>query len=398
MLKFDFTDKLTATLPNVPREHIIKFNNSWILDDEDAKLCHYIVVYRALVYKIDVDGHWEFANPAPKFPGQQGTPWCAGWAGPVGSAAAAGKIPEDRGGLYFDGVGVARISLKRSGVEPISSLENLQALEESIIIKSDQIILESDGLEDPRVFRWNGDYYLHTHSKLPSIARGQPAPEQPVYTGYSPNRRLMIEDEKNHTRKGLYVKITRLNEKNDNWSLDQSFFFGSNLSLNYEKNFGFFEERGILNAVYSVGHNGRPFTLFLGMLAGDKQVCQKFTRDMHLPTEEIQPNIKTNASPNTDSLKKIQNDYNKILLAPCLVMSNSAPLLENKGKGTWIGVGHARIDHESVQRMMDLFGLMACSVVQLDSRFKSLAMDKDAAYALLTNDHEFVSLVIAELR
>lgn len=341
MTVLDFTDKLEATLTGVPRKHVVKFNNCWLhLDtgpETQLRDQKFLVVYRAMVHKVKGPNGWQFAEPAATLPGQAGTPWGGAWRGPVGPAVTEGEVPPERGERYFDGIGVAKVQLKyRNWIW-------------SVKVLSDQIIENSDGYEDPRIFRVAGQIYVHSHRYQPDRMRKAPTPRHLVFDGFPPQRKPYIPGETDTPERSLFVKINALKETGPGqYELGQESFYGTNITQRIEKNFGFFEENGYLNAVYGPTPHGRPFTVFLAIKPTVLNQPGVPGSDNTIPVAEVRPNIDKSYSDNADSFYCLRDVYdNYVPGRGNILISSGSPLIKN-AQGKWQGVGHVKIRRERI--------------------------------------------------
>lgn len=351
MQNIDFTKYLTATIGDAPRDCVIKFNNCWLAieggGDVGANGKQFLVVYRAMVIKIQdaSSGEWTFANPTPTLPGDLGTPWENGWGGPVGQALEEGRIPSGRGGRYFDGIGVAEVELVlKSGTW-------------SINVHRDQIIENSDGYEDPRIFRLAGKIYIHSHRFQPDSLRKIKGPQHTVYDGFPPHRKEHRPCEIRSDTPSLFVKLNELSKGDSgNWTLGVGSFYGTNVTQCMEKNFAFFEDAGHLSAVYGVAPYGRPFTILRSENRIDQLELNDDGSEANISVEEFQPNTGSDGSHRTDSFFKLSSFYNRYFpISSAVAFSSCSPLLKTTD-GKWLGVGHIKVSREFIyQYILSLF-------------------------------------------
>ncbi len=334
MQKIDFTDLLTATLSGVPRANLIKFNNSWLHLKTNTDASVYLVAYRALAYKDEKNskGEWEFAK-TPVYQGMQGTPWSVGWVPPEGNAEKEARVPKDRYMRYFDGVGFAKIEVRKKG-------NGLPGFTVSVL--EDYILEDTDGYEDPRIFRDEqvpDKIYLHAHRRHPDPVRK--AGDFPIANS---SRGILIESVKDGPK--IFVKVIELKKSENKYSKGKEFFYGLNQSQILEKNYGFFVENGGLNAVYSLASYGLPLTLFRHMLSdGPKEKNS-------LQVEAYHPHLLANSFIR-DGFPELQA-YFEINMPDyeCVVFSNGGPLIKSDdGKG-WIGVGHVKIHYPTFYKII----------------------------------------------
>ncbi len=343
MQNIDFTKYLTATIGDAPRDCVIKFNNCWLAieggGDVGSNGKQFLVVYRAMVNKIqDVSsGKWTFASPAPTLPGDLGTPWHSGWGGPDGPASEEGRISSERGGRYFDGIGVAEVELV------------LKSGKWSIKVHRDQIIKNSDGYEDPRIFRFAGKIYVHSHRFQPDSLRNVKAPQHTVYDGFPPHREEHRPCDITSDTPSLFVKLNELSKGGDEcWALGRGHFYGTNVTQCLEKNFAFFEDAGHLSAVYGVAPYGRPFTILRSENRIDPFELNEDPCEQNIFVEEFQPNTGSDGSYRTDSFFKLSSFYKRYFpITSALDFSSCSPLLKTVN-GKWLGVGHVKASREFI--------------------------------------------------
>ncbi len=384
VFNIDFTNRLPATLPGVPRNQVVKFNNSWVHIGQGptVNIFEYLVVYRAMVHK--VGGPPAFAAPPPTLPGQLGTPWAANWGLPTGNADLEGQVPDGRGGRYFDGIGVAYIQIDITNGNPGAAI--------NVVV--DQIMLNSDGYEDPRIFEANGRYFIHSHRYQPDSFRGVSGPDHRVYTGYAPYRTPFEPDNIDRENRALFVKITELELRGNMPFLGQEFYFGSNVSTEQEKNYGFFMDGDTLCAVYGVAPNDRPFTILRAVRGLGGQAVNQFPRSGRFLVEEFQPNTLTD----TDSFLQIQEMYKSLIPGePVTVFSSSGPLIWNVGLNRWQGVGHVKVKHVLIWNYMEQLSSAAHEVANTTDFAATVTANANAACTALMTDDAFVAAVRAYL-
>ncbi|NIZ01252.1 hypothetical protein [Thalassospira lucentensis] len=369
MWNIDLTNLLTATIANVNRANVIKFNNSWVHAGTNNNVHDFVMVYRAMVYH-------PFANPAPVLPGQNGTPWAAGWLGAIGNANVEATVPIGRTDRYFDGVGVAHIQ--------IDTTQNVP--QNAINVVNDTILENTDGFEDPRIFRAYGQYYLHSHRYQPDPTRAAPAPADPVYDVQG----NVVQPAAGHV---LCVKVNELTIDlvNHQHALGPGRFYGLNVSTQMEKNYGFFEKNGYLCAVYGLTQQGNPLTVF--------QTQQNANTGNALFATAVNDDLRCNsAHPNPGSMVlDVENYINDMLpgAAPLVMFSSSGPLIPNPANNnTRIGVGHVKIIHPVLYSytwfLADLIVLIASPG---QANIPNRPMDGPAAIAAYRNNNGFADLV-----
>ncbi|AXO15684.1 hypothetical protein [Thalassospira indica] len=320
MWNIDLTNLLTATITNVNRANVIKFNNSWVHAGTNNNVHDFVMVYRAMVYH-------PFANPAPVLPGQAGTPWAAGWRGATGNATVEATVPNVRTNRYFDGVGVAHIQ--------IDTTQNVP--QNAIAVVNDTILEDTDGFEDPRIFSAYGQYYLHSHRYQPDPTRAAPAPADPVYD----DQGNVVQAVAGNT---LCVKVNELTIDlvNHQHALGPGRFYGLNVSTQMEKNYGFFEKNNYLCAVYGLTQRGNPLTVF--------QTQQNGNSGNALFATAVNGDLRCNSTqPNSGGMVlDVENYINDMHpgAMPLVMFSSSGPLIPNPANNnTRIGVGHVKILH-----------------------------------------------------
>src|SRR4029077_13016802 len=109
----------------------------------------------------------------------------------------------------------------------------------------------------------------------PDPQRGALAPEHQVYQGYAPRR---VPASLAANNQGLFIKVNELIFDGTHFRLGPGYFYGTNISDRREKNYGFFEDNGTLNAVYGVAPGGRPFTMLRSVAAAAGQDLLRFPR------------------------------------------------------------------------------------------------------------------------
>lgn len=376
MLKFDFTNKLTATLSDVPRKHVIKFNNSWLLLNNTEQQVHFLVAYRAIVFKNRLlkDGP-EFASSQPTVPGHPGTPWGEGWqVGPKGNATEEGRVPEGRCGRYFDGVGLAEITV---------DFGNLSDLENSVKVTKDIILENSDGYEDPRIFTDGKSYYLHCHRAHPDTARGvTDHPEDlPVI------EKIKLDEAK---RAALCVKINRLKATDGKYALGDEFYFGIEKSRGMEKNFGFFFEKDYLNTVYGVAPGGKNYTVF----HSEPKKISQCKSGANIPVSMLMPHKAPVSSINLECFMRLEQYYLDSFMTDALVIpvqfSSSGPLIETKD-GKFLGVGHVKVAY------FEFFGLLKQLIKTAKQRHPYQFTTDQQAFAELMNNRVLVEMTLWSL-
>lgn len=373
----DFTDKLTATLPDVPLGNLIRFNNSWLFLRKEGKGAVYLVAYRAMAYKDLIkknpDGTQEFAFPEPpEFPGMQGTPWGAGWAAPIGNAEKEACVPEGRGGCYFDGVGLAEIHMERDEDNP-SGL--------SFKVLDNYILEDTDGYEDPRLFYGDksaNEILLHAH-------RIHPQPERDVLNFPGP---IVSPDIANAIQQGkrcMCVKLVQLHKHRRKYRTGREFFFGLNISQSIEKNFGFFVNEGRMFAVYGVAPYGRPMTLLMGgeiMFSGDRKSAS-------VPVTPYFPSTTTREW-KRDCFPELQAYYNRNAGRDYAVrFSSSGPLLKHKER--WLGVGHIMVSYRT---FYNLFKGVITGYEKLISQGLIPETARHKKYEALLQDRKTLELIL----
>jgi len=324
----DFTDQIDATLPDVPVENLVRFNNSWLLLGEREQCADYLVAYRAMTYKrkgpakLDGTFDWVFPEP-PTFPGAHGTPWGEGWRGPVGDAEQEACVPKGRGGCYFDGVGLAEITVTTDADTPTGL---------SLIVTKNYILENTDGYEDPRLFysdEQKRKISLHVHRKHPQKERG-------VYTYPSLVPSSAIFKTLNKAPFFLCVEVVQLHKEEEKYEKDLEYFYGLNIAEPIEKNFGFFFESGRLHAVYGVAPYGRPMSI----LQGKELLLSDDGKSATMPVSPCLP-ASFDGKQNLDCFSAIQDYYNQSMKCSVLRFSSSGPLIK-RGK-RWLGVGHVTV-------------------------------------------------------
>ncbi len=385
MLNIDFTAQLPATLPGVNRNQVVKFNNSWVRVGQNGNNVQFLVAYRAMVHKVqDQQGAWVFANPAPQFPGQAGTPWGSGWGYPVGQAILEGQVPDGRGGRYFDGVGIARIQI---------DINNLGNPAQAFQVIGDEIIPNTDGYEDPRIFEANGRYFIHSHRYQPDSFRGAPGPQHRIYKGYAPARIPWVPGDINTQQKSLFVKITEVEFRNNRFWLGPEFYYGSNVSSNFEKNYGFFLDGDTLCAVYGVTPNNRPFTMLRAIRGLGGQAVHDFPRGNRFIAEEFQPNTDPQTGNARDCFLRLQQYYASFFPGPApTVFSSSGPLIWDAGFQRWQGVGHVKVMHANYLAYIRQIATCALAAGQA-ANFQNGPQDMNGAYQALMNNNNYVTAV-----
>ncbi|TQV78222.1 hypothetical protein FKG94_14230 [Exilibacterium tricleocarpae] len=384
MLNFDFTARLLATLPGVPRNQVVKFNNSWLQIGLAGTIARYLVVYRAMVHKVG-GPVWAFANPPPTHPGQAGTPWGSGWGFPDGQATLEGQVPDGRGGRYFDGIGVAEVTL---------DIANLGNLAVAFNVVNDYILPDSDGYEDPRIFSADGRFFIHSHRYQPDSFRNVPGPHHRIYGGYTPARLPFTPGDITTPNRALFVKITELEFRNNLPHLGAEFYYGSNVSDRIEKNYGFFMDGDTLCAVYGVAPNSRPFTVLRAVRGLGGQAVHQFPRGRRFLVEEFQPNTDPATNNQRDCFVRILQYYSDHIPGPInTVFSSSGPLIWNGGLNRWQGVGHVKILYQRIFDFNFQLADAALDVAQQPAFAGPVPADRNAAYDALINDDAFVDAV-----
>ncbi len=357
----DFSDLLTATLPGIPRARVVKFNNSWLYIPEESTEKDkdiYLVAYRAMVYRYYLLGTEDgFAPNLPSVPGVSGTPWAHGWGSPFGNAIEEATVPEDRHGRYFDGIGIAKIEVG-------TSLPKKGGL--SVKVLSDQIIENSDGYEDPRIFWYKKKVMIHAHRFHPDITRGAGRPSE-----YPGKRKSITRDETpglegvklpkpseaeqmrakhalikrfiNQEKTGfmrldeLRIKVAELKSDSSGFSLENEVFYGLNASQKFEKNFGFFEHKGLLNAIYDVAPYNKA--------AAFMEECERYPGHIKVKMTE-------SADPGADCFLKLQNYLEHLVLEQSdFQFSTGSPLIPTS-ENHWLGIGHVKFDHKPLMTIM----------------------------------------------
>ncbi|MBL4907861.1 MAG: hypothetical protein JKX94_10450 [Sneathiella sp.] len=310
MQLFDFTDRLSATLPNIDRQHVIKFNNSWLRIKQVKGVSTYLVAYRAMVFKNRKGAtQYKFADPAPTCPGHPGTPWAEGWN-------------SDR---EFDGIGIAVVQIDCS---------TTKSLARSLCVVSDQIIEGSDKHEDPRIFEMGGKFYLHTHQYFPNSLHEKPTRK------YAPSRKTPSYNYSTVRDSELCVVVTELEKNEERYELGKTCFYGVNPTGYWEKNYGFFTDVGCLNAVYGVGDYSDGFAV----LQSDAGRIEKTNPYENIPAKLVRPygDVEANSSENCfvqieKHLRSFVKDRQRSAF-----FSSSGPLLRTNGD-RWLGVGHVKV-------------------------------------------------------
>ncbi len=315
----DFSDLLTATYERAPRNQVIKFNNSWFLKEESVTELTYLVAYRAMIFKCVLTASGlSFGGTKPAYPGDVGTPWGHGWRiGPAVAAPKEGFVPIRRERRFFDGVGIAQVTLSKADMgKPGYGLR----------VQYDQIIKNSDGYEDPRLFRYKDKTMLHVHRYHPDSMRAALRAEDYADIGHSEEEEWALEI--NGQR--LCVKCVELLEDQGVFSLGKEYFYGLNSSESTEKNFGFFYEDERLNAVYGVSTKHNNLSI----------LKETETRQCYIKTESM-----TGTPGRDDCFFRIEEYWRTLLPGnPPAVFSSSSPLVPNS-KNSWIGLGHVKIRH-----------------------------------------------------
>ncbi len=324
----DFSDLLPSTYPNTPRNQMVKFNNSWLFVEEKGEEFIYLVAYRAMLFKcVHTEKGYDFGGSKPAYPGDAGTPWGHGWGTePCEEAPVEGYVPGKRSQRYFDGIGISRISLpKGDGGDPGYGLKVLQ----------DQIIENSDGYEDPRLF-WEGSkIMLHVHRFHPDGVRAARNPES--YHEDGPKYQKNWGPKKNDRR--LCVKCVELLEEKEKFKLGDEFFYGLNEANSIEKNFGFFTSGNRLNAVYGVSEKQRS----LSVLRETERVGP------YIAVARTQSDMKQD-----DCFARLEDYAEPLLPAPnTLVFSSGSPLIRS-GEKRLLGIGHVKIRHSWPKYIMQL--------------------------------------------
>ncbi|GEM_PF-2859254 len=367
---YDFSDLLTATITNVPRELIVKFNNSWLYYPKEGKEQGkdiYLVACRAIVYRYYLLGMPNgFAPNLPTVPGIAGTPWAHGWGCPYGKATEEATVPEDRHGRYFDGIGIAKVEIGKS---------SLKKGDLSVRVLSDQIIENTDGYEDPRIFWHKGKVMIHAHRFHPDITRATRSPkdyplvdpvnaqaaeggedeipglgriditkqteEQRVMDAILKRQELIHQEEigrnPGNPLNDLCVKVAELVSGPTGYRLENEFFYGLNATQTFEKNYGFFEQKGLLNAIYGVAPYNKS-TTFLREIG--RKPCH-----VHVEKKEM-------ICPGADCFVKLQTFLRHGMLNQTEVLfSTGSPLIPTK-EDTWLGIGHVKFEHNFVISVM----------------------------------------------
>ncbi len=388
MLNIDFTDRLLATLPGVNRNQVVKFNNSWVQIGQNGNNTEFLVVYRAMVHKVQDQGAWAFAVPPPQFAGQPGTPWGSGWGAPTGAATLEAQVPDGRGGRYFDGVGVAQVTLDATNLGNPAAAFN---------VVHDQILLNTDGFEDPRIFEANGRYFIHSHRYQPDSLRGAPGPQHRVYRGYAPERLPWTPGDITTPQRSLFVKVTELVIREGRAWTGPEFFYGSNVSGHFEKNYGFFLDGDTLCAVYGVAPNNRPFTMLRAIRGLGGQAVHDFPRGNRFIAEEFQPNTDPATDNARDCFLRLQRYYENYVPGPeCVVFSSSGPMIWNDDLNRWQGVGHVKVRHDRLFPYIRCLSQAACTIGQA-IHYPNAPATATLAYQALINDDDYVEAIGAQL-
>ncbi len=342
----DFTDLLTATLSTVPRRHMIKFNNSWLVEEETETDLTCLIVYRAIAFKcVYTQSGLVFASSKPGHPGDVGTPWGHGWnVRPGGCATLEAIVPRERVGRFFDGIGIAKISLKKDEFGQTGG---------GITVLSDRIISNTDGYEDPRIFRWKDKIMVHAHRYHPDVPRC--VADASAYV----TKKQVKAGETFPEAIRLCMKVAELKTTSNGFRLENEFFYGLAKSQNIEKNFGFFSDQETLNAVYGVAFSEKTLTI----MTEDK-----------IDAPHISVNKVISKDKGDTCFHRIEKRCNAWFPIESAVMfSSSSPLIPTS-RNRFLGVGHVKIAHKfpilmmtgALKKMREMLNLNPCARVSVD--------------------------------
>ncbi len=378
MLQLEITDKLSATLPGIERKHVMKFNNSWLLIRKDESRWFYLVAYRATVFVHSNDKNGiKYFGDAPKYQGMSGTVWGEGWnCSAVGQdPEKEGCVPSGRTGRYFDGIGIAQVELDATQLSKGS---------EAIRVLADQILENTDGYEDPRVFSCGeGNFYLHAHRAQP--VNNPPFRQLPIRKDWS--KRGGDDRFDNPDVHELLVKVIRLNCKNEKFTRAEEFYYGLDYSQYCEKNFGFFFDQDRLNAIYGLGFISSGFTVLLGEQGG---LINAKDND-HLEVERRQPQGKRQPV-DRECFLALEDYFYKALKSKqrTMLFSSSGPLIQRED-GCWIGVGHVKVNHKA------LGGVILMLIDRLANARPEDWLDRKTILAALMQDEQLVKDTIHKI-